>query len=164
MGAGKIHHELAAIFKGKNEGAGFMQNAPRPGFNVSIAGSRADIGKRFEQLEDVDGVWEGQREKAWMANFERNAWSTDVLQTAARAGKANDQDAVFVRFDGPNQPSTKWDRGVALVLQTPQGIIDMVNPSKKNLAAAAKMAKRFGGGQYTAKPVWTRLLEKGKHY
>lgn len=162
--AGKIHHELAAIFKGKNEGAGFMTNAPRPGFNVNIAGNRADIGKRFQQLEDVDGVWEGQREKAWMANFPQQSNPRQVLQAAAAAGLANDQDAVFIRNDGPTSPGAKWDRGIALVLQTPQGIIDMVNPSKKNLEAAAKMAKRFGGGQYTAKTVWTRLLEKGKHY
>lgn len=162
--AGKIHHELAAIFKGKNEGAGFMQNAPRPGFNVSIAGDRADIGRRFEQLEDVDGVWEGQREKAWMANLPQQSNPRQVLQAAAAAGLANDQDAVFVRFDGPTPPNAKWDKGSAYTLQTPQGIIDMVNPSAKNLRAAAKMAKRFGGGQYTVKPVWTRLLEKGKHY
>ncbi len=162
--AGKIHHELAAIFKGKYEGAGFMQNAPRPGFNVNISGDRTDIGRRFEQLEDVDGVWEGQREKAWMANFSQQSNPRQVLQTAAAAGLANDEDAVFVRFDGPNAPSAQWEKGTAFALQTPQGIIDMVDPSKKNLKAAAKMAKRFGGGQYTSRPVWKRLLEKGKHY
>lgn len=162
--AGKIHHELAAIFKGEGEGAGFMQNAPRPGFNVNISGDRRDIGRRFEQLEDVDGVWEGEREKAWMANYPQQTNPRQVLQTAAAAGLANDQDAVFVRFDGPNAPSAAWDKGEAFTLQTPLGIIDMVNPSAKNLKAAVKMARRFGGGQYVTRPVWTRLLERGKHY
>ncbi|KKL58597.1 hypothetical protein LCGC14_2223800, partial [marine sediment metagenome] len=65
--AGKIHEGLSSIFTGKYEGAGFMQNAPRPGFNVSIAGDSIDIGRRFQQLEDVAGVWEGEMETSYMA-------------------------------------------------------------------------------------------------
>ena len=109
--AGKIHEGLSGIFTGKYEGAGFMQNAPRPGFNVSIAGDTQDIGRRFQQLEKVDGVWEGEMEQSYMAN-----------------------------------------------------LIDIISPSAKNLRMTKKMAARFGGGQVQVKPVWTRLLEQGKHY
>jgi len=163
--AGKIHEGLSSIFTGKYEGAGLMSSAPRPGFNVSIAGDSMDIGKRFQQLEDVSGVWEGEMEQSYMANFPRHANPRQVLRAAAKAGKANDQDAVFVRYDDMrNRPAGLWEKAKAYTLQTPQGIIDMIDPSEKNLKAAAKMAKRFGGGQYTVKPVWTRLLERGKHY
>ena len=162
--AGKIHEVLSGIFTGKYEGAGFMQNAPRPGFNVSIAGDSMDIGRRFQQLEDVSGVWEGEMEQSYMANLPEHTNPSAVLIAASKAGRANDQDAVFVRYDGEQQPNDKWKKAKAFTLQTPQGIIDMIDPSEKNLKAAAKMAKRFGGGQYTVKPVWTRLLEQGKHY
>ncbi len=162
--AGKIHEVLSGIFTGKYEGAGLMQNAPRPGFNVSIAGDSMDIGRRFQQLEDVSGVWEGEMEQSYMANLPEHSDPKQILRAAAAAGKANDQDAVFVRYDGEQPPGKGWKRAKAVTLQTPQGIIDMIDPSAKNLKAAAKMAKRFGGGQYKVKPVWTRLLEQGKHY
>ena len=164
--AGKIHEGLSSIFTGKYEGAGLMSNAPRPGFNVSVAGDSMDIGKRFQQLEDVSGVWEGEMEQSYMANFPRETKGYRVLQAAAKAGKANDQNAVFVRVDGNmrTRPPGLWERAKAYTLQTPQGIIDMIDPSPKNLKAAVKLAKKYGGGKYTVKPVWTRLLERGKHY
>ena len=162
--AGKVHEGLSGIFTGKNEGAGLMQNAPRPGFNISIAGNRGDIGRRFQQLEEVSGVWEGEMESSYMANLDVNSRPGQVLRAAAEAGKANDQDAVFVRFDGESPPGRSWEKAKAYTLQTPQGIIDIISPSPKNLKAAVKMATHFGGGQSKVKPVWTRLLERGKHY
>ena len=161
---GKIHEGLSSIFTGKNEGAGLMSNAPRPGFNVSIAGDSMDIGKRFQQLEDVSGVWEGEMEQSYMANLSVHSDPIEVLRTAAAAGKANDQDAVFVRYDGNYRPGKGWRQDKAFTIQTPQGIIDIISPSQGKLVAAVKLAKRFGGGQYKAKPVWTWLLERGKHY
>ena len=168
--AGKIHEVLSGIFTGKYEGAGFMQNAPRPGFNVSIAGDSMDIGRRFQQLEKVDGVWEGEMEQSYMANLPEHSDPGEVLRAAAAAGKANDQDAVFVRFDGKQRPGKGWFKSNAYTIQTPQGIIDVLDPlppfsiHPKKIEAAIKMAKRFGGGQTRTKLVWTRLLERGKHY
>ena len=162
--AGKIHEGLSSIFTGKYEGAGLMTSAPLPGFNVSIAGDSMDIGRRFQQLEDVSGVWEGEMEQSYMANLPKQSDPGEVLRASAEAGKANDQDAVFVRFDGKQRPGKGWEKAKAFTVQTPQGIIDIISPSPKNLKAAVKLAKKYGGGKYTVKPVWTRLLERGKHY
>ena len=169
--AGKIHAGLAGIFTGKYEGAGLMQNAPRPGFNVSIAGNSQDIRRRFQNLEDVDGVWEGEKEQSYMANLPRDTKGHRVLRAAAAAGKANDQDAVFVRFDDArNRPPGNWDKGVAYSIETPQGFIDVVDSKPPfsippdNVEDAIKLAKRYGGGQVKRKFIWTRLLERGKHY
>ena len=162
--AGKIHEGLSGIFTGKNEGAGLMARPPRPGFNISIAGNRQDIGKRFQQLEEVDGVWEGEMEQSYMANLPEHSDPIEVLRAAAAAGKANDQNAVFVRFSGNRYPGHRWEKATEYEIQTPQGIIDIINPSEKNLRAAVKMAKRFGGGRAKAVWTWTRLLERGKHY
>ncbi|KKK66519.1 hypothetical protein LCGC14_2963290, partial [marine sediment metagenome] len=108
--AGKIHEGLSSIFTGKYEGAGFMERAPKPGFNVSIAGDSMDIGRRFKNLEDVDGVWEGEMEQSYMANFPEQSDPGEVLRASAEAGKANDQDAVFVRFDGKQRPGKGWEK------------------------------------------------------
>ena len=129
--AGKIHEGLSSIFTGKNEGAGFMERAPKPGFNVSIAGDSMDIGRRFKNLEDVDGVWEGEMEQSYMANLSEHSDPIEVLRTAAAAGKANDQDAVFVRYEGNYRPGKGWEKAKAFTVQTPQGIIDIISPSKR---------------------------------
>ena len=103
-------------------------------------------------------------EQSYMANLPKQSDPGEVLRASAEAGKDNDQDAVFVRFDGKQRPGKGWDKAKEFTVQTPQGIIDIISPSKRKLGAAVKMAKRFGGGKIKAKPVWTRLLERGKHY
>jgi hypothetical protein len=113
-------------------------------------------------------------EQSYMANLPEHSDPGKVLRAAAEAGKANDQDAVFVRYDGEQQPSGKWGKAKAFTIQTPQGIIDIVNPPPKdmddalrmakNMRATKQMAKRFGGGRVKMKHVWTRLLERGTDY
>ena len=161
---GRIHAGLGGIFTGDNEGAGILDQPPKRGFNVSIAGDRQSINRLFRNIADVDGVWEGEKEQSYLAHAPKEADAGSVLRRAARAGKDNDQDAVFVRFDGKKRPGRDWRPGSVHSLVTPHGIVDMVNASTENIRAATLLARKHGQAKLVQHNVWTRLLERGKDY
>lgn len=161
---GRIHAGLAGIFVGENEGAGILNQPPKRGFNVSIAGDQQSIQRLFRNVADVDGVWEGEQEQSYMAHSPKSADVDSVLRRAARAGKDNDQDAVFVRFDGKKRPGRDWRPGSVHSLVTPHGIVDMVNADVKHIREAYQLAEKHGPVKLVQQNLWTRLLERGKDY
>ena len=166
-GIGKLQEGMVSIFSGKNQGATiFRQAPPTDGFGIYIAGDENKIKKGFYDFDVADtvGVWEGAAEDSFHVQVPERYGK--VLIRAASAGAANNQDSVMVVYRGDQKLSKiGFKTAVNIQIHTPQGVIDLIQPTQKKALEARRYAIAVAGeATMHAQKVQVRFLERGKHY